>query len=121
MLIKSHVKKFTNSTVSMIPQPPNKIKSNLYKRAFPKNLIPFSSLKGHRLLSQTLQLGMADNFFPVIEQFQTQSHPSNCGPSTMVVNYNALGIDPLMRWKGYYFLTQSLEMVCRRNNRLPES
>ena len=77
-----------------------KFKSNLYKRKFPSNLIAFSSTKGQKLLKESILLGNAVSFFPTIEQFQTQTHPSYCGPSTMVVNFNSLGIDPLIRWKG---------------------
>jgi glutathione gamma-glutamylcysteinyltransferase len=86
--------------IKPIMNPEMKIKSNLYKRKFPSNLIPFSSLKGQKLLQESLKLGNTVSFFPIMEQFQTQTHPSYCGPSTMVVNFNTLGIDPLIRWKG---------------------
>lgn len=80
--------------------PEMKIKSNLFKRKFPTNLIAFSSHRGQKLLHEASKLGNTVSFFPVMEQFQTQTHPSYCGPSTMVVNFNTLGIDPLIRWKG---------------------
>ena len=40
------------------------------------------------------------SFFPLIEQFTTQSEPAFCGISTLVIVLNALAIDPRKAWKG---------------------
>jgi len=39
-------------------------------------------------------------FFPLIEQFHTQSEPAFCGLGALVVALNALGIDPGRLWQG---------------------
>ena len=40
------------------------------------------------------------SFFPLIEQFTTQSEPAFCGISTLVIVLNTLAIDPRRAWKG---------------------
>jgi len=40
------------------------------------------------------------SFFPLIEQFTTQSEPAYCGLSTLVLVLNALSVDPGQNWKG---------------------
>ena len=40
------------------------------------------------------------SFFPLMEQFTTQSEPAYCGISTLVVALNAFAIDPRQVWKG---------------------
>lgn len=41
-----------------------------------------------------------DGYFPLAEQFHTQSEPSYCGLGSLVVALNALAIDPGRLWKG---------------------
>lgn len=39
------------------------------------------------------------NYFELAEQFHTQNDPSYCGPGTIVMALNALGLDPRRMWK----------------------
>jgi glutathione gamma-glutamylcysteinyltransferase len=41
-----------------------------------------------------------DGYFPLAEQFHTQSDPSFCGLGSLVGVLNALAIDPERLWKG---------------------
>ena len=77
-------------------------KVSVYKR-IPKDLgIPFNSKKSQILLSESIAEGNATAFFDIIDQFQTQGDPTYCGPTTLAVVLNSLGIDPHKKWKGYY-------------------
>ena len=72
----------------------------LYRRALPTEAIAFSSPEGRELFAAALAARGMDGFFPLAEQFHTQSDPSFCGPGSLVVALNALGIDPERSWKG---------------------
>lgn len=39
------------------------------------------------------------NFFELAEQFHTQNDPAYCGPGTIVMALNSLGLDPQRMWK----------------------
>lgn len=39
-------------------------------------------------------------YFPLAERFHTQSDPAYCGPGSVVMALNALGVDPERLWKG---------------------
>lgn len=41
-----------------------------------------------------------ESYFPLAEQFITQLEPSTCGPTSLVMVLNSLGVDPMKRWKG---------------------
>jgi glutathione gamma-glutamylcysteinyltransferase len=72
----------------------------LYRRALPIEAIAFSSPEGRELFAEALAARGMDGYFPLAEQFHTQSDPSFCGPGSLVVALNALGIDPGRSWKG---------------------
>jgi glutathione gamma-glutamylcysteinyltransferase len=74
--------------------------STRYRRALPDLAVPFASDDGRALFAAALSAGGLDGCFSLAEQFHTQSHPSFCGPGSLVVALNALGIDPGRRWKG---------------------
>jgi len=74
-------------------------KWSFYKRVLPKNLTALSSPEGKKLFLESLTNGYAESYFLLAEQFLTQSEPSYCGLSTLVMVLNALGIDPNVRWK----------------------
>lgn len=75
-------------------------KISVYKR-IPKNLgVPFQSQKSQTIFKESMEEGNASAFFDLIDQFQTQADPTFCGPTTLVVVLNALGIDPNKKWKG---------------------
>ena len=72
----------------------------LYRRTLPIEAIAFSSLEGRELFAEALAARGMQGYFPLAEQFHTQSDPSFCGPGSLVVALNALGIDPARAWKG---------------------
>jgi glutathione gamma-glutamylcysteinyltransferase len=72
----------------------------LYRRPLPSEAIAFSSLDGRKVFAEALSSGGLDGYFPLAEQFHTQSDPAFCGLGSLVVGLNALGIDPGRLWKG---------------------
>jgi glutathione gamma-glutamylcysteinyltransferase len=72
----------------------------LYRRPLPADAIAFSSPEGRQVFAEALAMGGLDGYFPLAEQFHTQSDPSFCGLGSLVVALNALGIDPGRLWKG---------------------
>jgi glutathione gamma-glutamylcysteinyltransferase len=72
----------------------------LYRRPLPSEAIAFSSLDGRKVFAEALAAGGLDGYFPLAEQFHTQSDPAFCGLGSLVVGLNALGIDPGRLWKG---------------------
>src|SRR5215212_7426585 len=72
----------------------------LYRRPLPADAVPFSSPAGRQLFAEALASGGLDGYFPLAEQFHTQSEPTFCGLGSLVVALNALGIDPGRLWKG---------------------
>jgi hypothetical protein len=78
-------------------------KWSFYKRILPNtpSLLAFSSEEGKLLFRETLTTSEAANaFFPLSEQFVTQSEPAFCGLTTLAMVLNALSIDPNIRWRG---------------------
>ncbi|MGB1014388.1 MAG: phytochelatin synthase family protein, partial [Nannocystaceae bacterium] len=74
--------------------------SSHYRRPLPPDLIAFSSAEGRRLFDEARAEGGMEIFFPLIEQFHTQSEPAFCGLGALVVALNALGVDPGRLWQG---------------------
>jgi glutathione gamma-glutamylcysteinyltransferase len=72
----------------------------LYRRPLPSDAIAFSSPDGRQVFAEALAAGGLDGYFPLAEQFHTQSDPAFCGLGSLVVALNALGIDPGRLWKG---------------------
>jgi glutathione gamma-glutamylcysteinyltransferase len=72
----------------------------LYRRPLPSDAIAFSSVDGRGVFAEALAAGGLDGYFPLAEQFHTQSDPAFCGLGSLVVALNALGIDPGRLWKG---------------------
>jgi glutathione gamma-glutamylcysteinyltransferase len=72
----------------------------LYRRPLPDAAVAFSSPEGRRLFADALAAGGLEGYFPLAEQFHTQSDPAFCGLGSLVVALNALGIDPGRLWKG---------------------
>lgn len=71
-----------------------------HRRTLPTNAIAFSSPEGRGLFSEALATRGLNGYFPLAEQFHTQSDPSFCGLGSLVVALNALSIDPGRPWKG---------------------
>jgi glutathione gamma-glutamylcysteinyltransferase len=74
--------------------------STLHRRPLPGSLVPFSSEPGRALFREALEQGHLEAFFPLIEQFHTQSDPAFCGLGSLVMVLNALGVDPGRVWRG---------------------
>ena len=72
----------------------------LYRRPLPAGATAFSSQAGRQLFAEALVAGGLDGYFPLAEQFHTQSEPAFCGLGSLVVALNALAIDPGRLWKG---------------------
>src|SRR5882757_8962126 len=72
----------------------------LYRRPLPPDAIAFSSADGRQVFAEALASGGLDGYFPLAEQFHTQSDPAFCGLGSLVVALNALGVDPGRLWKG---------------------
>lgn len=72
----------------------------LYRRPLPADATEFSSPAGRQLFAEALAAGGLDGYFPLAEQFHTQSEPAFCGLGSLVVALNALAIDPGRLWKG---------------------
>lgn len=71
-----------------------------YKRPLPDAAIAFSSCEGRQLFAEAMEGGGMAGYFPLAEQFHTQSEPSYCGLGSLVMALNALAIDPERQWKG---------------------
>ena len=71
-----------------------------YKRPLPKTAIAFASPEGRRLFAEAQVAGGMTGYFPLAEQFHTQSDPAYCGLGSLVMAFNALAIDPERLWKG---------------------
>lgn len=72
----------------------------LYRRPLPPDAIAFSSPTGRQLFAEALAAEGLNGYFPLAEQFHTQSDPAFCGLGSLVVALNALAIDPERLWKG---------------------
>jgi len=72
----------------------------LYRRPLPSHAVALSSADGRRIFAEALASGGLDGYFPLAEQFHTQSDPAFCGLGSLVVALNALAIDPERLWKG---------------------
>jgi glutathione gamma-glutamylcysteinyltransferase len=72
----------------------------LYRRPLPSQAIAFSSPDGRRVFAEALATEGLNGYFPLAEQFHTQSDPAFCGLGSLVVALNALAIDPERLWKG---------------------
>ena len=66
----------------------------------PPNLTALNSTEGKQLFAESLSAGNLEAYFPLSEQFLTQSDPAYCGVATLAMVLNALSIDPNVRWKG---------------------
>ncbi|KAJ8907455.1 hypothetical protein NDN08_007566 [Rhodosorus marinus] len=73
---------------------------SFYRRPLPSSLVAFSSAEGRKRFVEAVSDGTAESFFPLVEQFQTQSEPAYCGLTSLSVVLNALAIDPQRIWKG---------------------
>ena len=71
-----------------------------HKRVLPSKLTAMSSTLGKQLFREALAQHTMESFFPLSEQFVTQSEPSFCALSSLAMVLNALNHDPGKVWKG---------------------
>jgi len=76
--------------------------TTFHKRPLPQTLIALSSTKGKEYFRDALAEGYMESFFPLSEQFITQSEPSFCSLSSLAMVLNALNHDPKKIWKGVW-------------------
>jgi len=87
--------------------------SSRFKVALPPALIPFASPEGKQVFREALLDGGMGNYFELAEQFHTQNDPSYCGPGTIVMALNALGLDPRRMWKApWRWFSEEMLMSC---------
>lgn len=77
-------------------------KKSFYRRPLPDTCVAFSSKQGRFLLAQALQENSLKSYFPLAENFITQSEPAFCGLGSLAMCFNALGMDPGRNWKGVW-------------------
>jgi glutathione gamma-glutamylcysteinyltransferase len=76
------------------------VKISFHKRPLPAELIALSSIEGKKLFREALDSGGMESYFPLAEQFITQSDPSFCSISSLAMVMNALNFDLKRIWKG---------------------
>ena len=72
---------------------------SFHKRVLPDNLVSLSSPQGRRMFQEALLSGEMESYFPLSEQFVTQSEPSFCALSSLAMVLNALNHDPGRVWR----------------------
>jgi glutathione gamma-glutamylcysteinyltransferase len=85
---------------------------SFHKRTLPKSLISLSSPLGKQIFREALQLGGLESYFPLSEQFVTQSEPSFCSLSSLAMVLNALNFDPKKVWKGAWRWVSEETLQC---------
>jgi len=71
---------------------------SFYRRELPDRLVDLNSDEGKKRFKSALIDGNAEAFFPLVSQYQTQSHPALCGLTSLTTVLNALQIDPKRVW-----------------------
>lgn len=83
-----------------LESPPPDPRYSFHRRVLPQGLTQFSSPEGRILFQEALASNYAESYFPLAEQFLSQSDPAYCGVTSLIMVLNAFGIDPNVRWKG---------------------
>jgi len=73
--------------------------SSHHRRPLPEGLVPLSGTYGRRRFMEAMRSGHMEMYFPLSEQFVTQSEPAFCGLGSLTMVMNAMQIDPLRIWK----------------------
>ena len=69
-------------------------RESFYKAEEPKVGVNFKSDESKKLFLESLQNNMANPFFELSDQFNTQTYGSYCGPTNISIILNSMGIDP---------------------------
>lgn len=65
------------TTTLHVPDPDAKLES-FYRRELPSTLVPFGSEPGRQMFREAISDGTMESYFPLSEQFVTQSEPAFC-------------------------------------------
>eukprot|EP01038_Epipyxis_sp_PR26KG_P008724 gene8724-11786_t len=102
----------SQTTSDAVPNNIQTTKQSFHKRPLPTSLISFSSPTGRELFQQALIRGGMESYFPLSEQFVTQSEPSFCALSSLSMVLNALNFDPKKVWKGAWRWVSEETLQC---------
>ena len=107
------------------------IENSCYKRQLSNadpTLVPFNSRKGRQLFGKAFETNLLDgSYWDLAENYSTQSEPSFCALTSLVMALNSLGIDPKRKawsskpeipWRWY--TEESLVSCCNRHKTLSE-
>mmetsp|Transcript_15882 Transcript_15882/g.23920 ORF Transcript_15882/g.23920 Transcript_15882/m.23920 type:complete len:259 (+) Transcript_15882:121-897(+) len=86
--------------------------TTFHRRQLPSTLIALSSKEGRFMFKKSLDDGDMECYFPLAEQFVTQSEPSYCSLSSLVMVLNALNHDPKRTWKGIWRWVSEETLLC---------
>jgi hypothetical protein len=90
----------------------NKASQSFHKRPLPTTLTALSSSQGKVLFKEALASDGMESYFPLAEQFVTQSEPSFCSLSSLSMVLNALNFDPKKVWKGLWRWVSEETLQC---------
>jgi glutathione gamma-glutamylcysteinyltransferase len=74
--------------------------TTFYQRPLPDSCTAFSSPRGKSYFRSALQHRGLASFYALMEQHSTQTEPTYCGLSSLVICLNTLAVDPRQTWKG---------------------
>mmetsp|Transcript_27901 Transcript_27901/g.28185 ORF Transcript_27901/g.28185 Transcript_27901/m.28185 type:complete len:260 (+) Transcript_27901:198-977(+) len=80
----------------------NSSSETFHRRELKEPSVAFTSPVGRGLFKESMEQGCMECYFPLSEQFTTQSHPAFCGLSSLTMALNALLLDPNRVWKGVW-------------------
>lgn len=98
----------SSSTTTKVP--------SFHKRQLPVTLTAMASPAGKQLFREALGEGGLESYFPLAEQFVTQSEPSFCSVSTLAMVLNALSFDPKKVWKGSWRWVSEETLQCESSH-----
>lgn len=87
-------------------------KPSFHKRPLPSTLTAMASPSGKQIFKEALASGGMESYFPLAEQFVTQSEPSFCSLSSLSMVLNALNFDPKKVWKGAWRWVSEETLQC---------
>jgi glutathione gamma-glutamylcysteinyltransferase len=77
-----------------------KLKQTFHRRELKAPAVAFSDPRSRPYFIDAIKSGYGEGYFPLAEQFQSQSHYAYCGISSLSMALNSLLIDPQRIWQG---------------------
>lgn len=98
-ILYNNCKVYTNNknTIEKSNDDDNKI--HYYQRELKPPCIKLNSILGREMFSQAIHKNTMECYYPLSEQFLTQSEPAYCAITTLVMCFNALNLDPGIQWR----------------------